>query len=372
MSLTVVQTLPALDVGGVERGTLELSAALVKKRHRSIVVSGGGQLVKQLTDEGGEHILMPIGEKSLFTFQYIKKLRQVLREEKVSILHARSRLPAWISYFAWNNMDTKTRAHFITTVHGPYTVNFYSKIMTRGERVIAISEFIRNYILDNYPSIDSNRIELIHRGVSPQEFPYGYRPPEEWLAKWNSQYPKISGKYLVTLPARITRWKGQEDFLEIIKKSVARNLPVHGLVVGGPHKGKESFLQSLIKATESKGLNDHITFLGHRTDLKNIMAVSNIIFSLAREPEAFGRTALEALSIGVPVIAYDHGGAAEVLKEIFPEGRIPPFDIDSATEKLGEFYKHKPTVKQNNSFTLEYMTEKTIRLYETLARRQNE
>ena len=367
MPLTVVQTLPALDVGGVERGTLELSAALVKKGHRSIVVSAGGRLVKQLQQEGGEHVLLPVGKKSLFTLRYIRQLRKLLQKENVSILHARSRLPAWISYFAWKALEQNSRCHFVTTVHGPYTVNRYSKIMARGEKVIAISGFIRDYIRQNYPGIDANRIEIIYRGVSPQEFPFGYRPSAEWLAAWNNQYPELSGRFLVTLPARVTRWKGQEDFLEIIRKAVARNLPVHGLVAGGPQRGKESFLQHLNEIAETSGLREHITFLGHRSDLKDIMAVSDIVFSLAREPEGFGRTALEALSIGRPVIAYDHGGAAEVLSEIFPQGRVTALDTDAAFEKLAAFYKSIPLVKQHNPFTLDRMTTKTIELYEMLA-----
>lgn len=370
MQLTILQTLPALDVGGVERGTLEVASALVKRGHRSIVVSAGGELVKQLLDQGSEHITLSIGKKSLFTLRYIKQLREILVSEKVSILHPRSRLPAWISFLAWNSMDADIRPHFITTVHGPYTVNSYSKIMMRGERVIAISEYIRDYILKNYPDIDNNKIEVIHRGVSPDEFPRGYQPSSEWLSTWNLQHPQLSGKYVVTLPARVTRWKGQEDFLEIIRTAVARGLPVHGLVAGGPHRGKESFFHSLKEYAKQSGLDNHVTFLGHRSDLKNIMAISDVVFSLAKDPEAFGRTALEALSLGKPVIAYNHGGAAEVLREIFPEGLITPDDVNMAYAKLEEFSKSKPFVSQNNPFTLDLMLTKTINLYEQVAGNQ--
>ena len=367
MSLTILQTLPALDVGGVERGTLEVAAALVKRGHRSIVVSSGGKLVKQLTDQGSEHIALPIGKKSLFTLRYVERLREIISAENISVLHSRSRLPAWISYLAWKSLKNNKRPRFITTVHGPYTVNSYSKIMTRGEGVIAISEYIREYILKNYPDTDTRKIEVIYRGVSPDEFSYGYQPSTKWLSSWAEQHPQLSGKFIITLPARITRWKGHEDFLEIINKSVARNMPVHGLVAGGPHPGKESFYRLLQDRAEKMGIKNHITFLGHRTDLKDIMAVSDVMFSLAREPEAFGRTALEALSLGKPVIAYDHGGAAEVLKEIFPEGRVTPNDTATAFRKLEEFFQALPAVNNHNPFTLDQMLAKTINLYEKLA-----
>ena len=366
MQLTVIQTLPALNVGGVERGTLEIAAALVKKGHRSIVVSAGGRLVQQLVDQGSEHIALPIGEKSLFTLRHIYKLRDILSAENASILHARSRFPAWISYLAWKSMAPDLRPHFVTTVHGPYTVNSYSKIMTKGERVIAISEYIRDYILKNYPQTDEKKIQVIHRGVSPQEYPYGYQPDNQWLLDWNKQFPQLSGKFIITLPARVTRWKGHEDFLEIIRQALARKLPIHALVAGGPHNGKESFFHAIQDTAQKISIADHITFLGHRDDLKNILAVSDVVFSLAKEPEAFGRTALEGLSIGKPVIAYDHGGAAEVLREMFPEGRITPHDINAACDRLERFFNSTPLVKQHNPFTLDRMQTDTINLYESL------
>jgi len=174
--LTVLQVLPALDVGGVERGVLEIAQELVRHGHRSLVISAGGRLVDKLIAGGSEHIALSLGTKSLFTLRHIPKLKQILVGEKVTILHARSRMPAWICYLAWRSMHAGQRPHFVTTVHGPYTVNFYSSVMTRGESVIAISDYIRNYILDNYPGVDKSSIELIHRGVSPEQFPYGYRP----------------------------------------------------------------------------------------------------------------------------------------------------------------------------------------------------
>ncbi len=366
MQLTVLQILPALDVGGVERGTLEIAQALVKAGHRSIVISAGGRLVQQLRDEGSEHIDMAVGKKSLWTLKYVQELRALFRKEKVSVVHARSRLPAWISWLAWHGMNPVNRPRFITTVHGPYSVNPYSRIMVRGERIIAISEFIRDYILKNYSGIDPAVINVIPRGVAPEQFPHGYKPSATWLASWQEKYPHLAGKFLMTLPARITRWKGHEDFIEILQQAVQHGLSVHALVAGAPHGRRQTFYEELIRKAGLYGLANHITFLGHRDDLREIMAVSDVVFSLAQEPEAFGRTALEALSLGVPVIAYDHGGASEVLSALFPAGRVSPLNTRAAFQLLEQFIAARPVVPARNPFTLERMTSNTLALYERL------
>lgn len=139
-------------------------------------------------------------------------------------------------------MDPATRPRLVTTVHGFYSVNAYSAIMTRGERVICVSESVKDYVLKNYPKVPTEKLTVIHRGVDPKEYPYGYKPAEEWLAKWKQDYPQLEGKYVVTLPGRITRWKGQLDFIKVIEALKSREIPVHGLIVGDPHPKKMEFL----------------------------------------------------------------------------------------------------------------------------------
>jgi len=143
----VCQLLPALNGGGVEQGTLEVAAALVREGHRSLVISADGRLLPELLASGSEHITWPIGCKSPLTLRFIPRLRRLLATEGVDVLHARSRLPAWIAWLAWRRMDLATRPHFITTVHGLYSVNAYSAVMTKGERVIAVSGHARDYVL---------------------------------------------------------------------------------------------------------------------------------------------------------------------------------------------------------------------------------
>lgn len=366
--LTVVQTLPALNAGGVERGTVDVAAELVRRGHRAIVVSNGGRLVAELTDIGAEHIALGIGEKSLFTLRHVAALRGLLHDIRADILHSSSRLPAWISFLAWRGMDKNDRPHFITSVHGPYTVNPYSGIMTRGERVIAISEFIKNYILENYPKTDPDTIAVIPRGVDAGKFVHGYRPETKWLDQWRADYPALKDKFIITLPARITRWKGQEDFLKIIALLKARGMNVYGVIAGGAEKKHVNFLKELKLFSTGKNIASAVSFLGHRDDLREIMSVSSLVLSLAKEPEAFGRTALEALSLGIPVVAYDHGGASEVLGAMFPQGLVPPNDIEAAAGLIQKFHQFPPQVPAGNPFTLEKMLDKTIALYNSCAR----
>lgn len=365
--LTVVQMLPALESGGVEKGTLEVGNYLVRHGHRSIVISAGGRLVEPLTREGSEHVQCPVGAKRLATLRYIWKVRELLLRERPDILHLRSRLPAWIGYRAWKGLPPASRPHLVTTVHGPYTPGRYSSVMVRGERVIAISGMIHEYILRNYPWVDPAIIRVIPRGVDPRAYPHGYRPSPEWLARWHAQYPQVAGKYVITLPGRLTRWKGQEDFIRIVAGLKCRGLPVHGVLVGDAHPRKQHYADELRAQVAAAGLAADITFAGHRADLKEIMAASDVVLSLSTDPEAFGRVSLEALTLGVPVAAYDHGGVAEQLAAVFPQGRVPVGDTARAEVLLAGWYAARPAVPAQNPFTLERMLRSTMETYLELA-----
>lgn len=367
--LTVLQILPALHAGGVERGTLEIARYLTQHNHRSLVMSGGGRMVAQLEAEGSSHFTWDIGKKSLTTFRLIPKLRRFLIEHKVDILHLRSRMPAWIGYLAWRGMDPAVRPRLVTTVHGAYTVNAYSAVMTKGERVIAVSETILNYILTHYPKVDPAHIRLIYRGVDPQEFPRGYQPDRTWIAKWRADYPQLSDKVIVTLPGRITRWKGQMEFVELIARLKQTGINVHGLIAGEADDKKRGFLDELQSRIETLGLNKDITLLGHRTDLKDVMAVSNLVLSLSQQPEAFGRTTPEALSLGIPVVGYNHGGVGEVLRALFPVGlvQLQPDNLNALVSTVMHCLSQPCAIAQNDIFTLSNMQSKTLAVYQELS-----
>ncbi len=362
----MLQVLPALHAGGVERGTLEISRHLVQNGHRSLVMSAGGRMLPQLEAEGSTHFNWNIGKKSLFTLRLVPRLRQFLIEQNVDILHLRSRMPAWIGYLAWRTMDPATRPKLVTTVHGAYTVNAYSAVMTKGERVIAVSETIRSYILANYPQVDPALIRLIYRGVDPIEFPRGYQPDNTWLDKWRNDYPQLAGKIVITLPGRITRWKGQQDFIQLIARLKHAGIKVHGVMAGEADPKKRAFLEELKTQIGALNLEHDISMIGHRTDLKEVMAVSDIVLSLSQDPEAFGRTSPEALSLGIPVVGYNHGGVGEVLNALFPAGLVPLGDLDMLENTIKNCLAHPCNIAINEAFTLSNMQKNTLAVYREL------
>ena len=364
--LTVVQVLPQLESGGVERGTLEVGKHLTEHGHRSIVISGGGRMVTQLEREGSRHVTWDIGRKSLWTLRLIPALRHFLKDNRVDILHVRSRMPGWVCYRAWKSMDPATRPHLVTTVHGLYSVNFYSGIMTRGERVIAVSETVRKYILEHYPNTDPNHIRVIPRGVDPALYPHGYRPSPVWREQWQRKHPQLANRRLLCLPGRITRLKGHADFIHLIAELKTRNLPVHGLIVGGADPRKQAYLDDLQTLVRRLNLASDITFTGNRSDLKEIMAISDLVLSLSTQPEAFGRTVLEALSIGIPVLGYGHGGVGEQLARHLPEGAIPLGDQAALANQAAAWLSEPPHVPSTLGDSLSEMLDDTLALYHGL------
>jgi glycosyltransferase involved in cell wall biosynthesis len=365
-SLTVLQLLPALDGGGVEQGTLDVAAALVRQGFRSLVLSDSGRLVPRLLAEGSEHICWPVGRKSVSTLRLVSRLRQLLIDEQVDILHARSRLPAWIAWLAWRGMDPRNRPRFITTVHGLYSVNAYSAVMTKGEWVIAVSECARDYVLDNYPAVVPDRVSVIHRGVDRNIFPEEFRPDEDWMVAWQRQYPQLTDRYIITLPGRINRRKGVFDFIAIVAALKNRGVPVHGLVVGEIPPGKKRFNKELNAAIAAAGVSGVVTFTGFRIDVREVMAISNAVLSVSQQPEAFGRTVNEALSLGVPVAGYAHGGVGEQLESRFPQGSIEPLDRDAMVARLASWFESPPSLQSVKPFLLDEMLDKTLALYKSL------
>lgn len=364
--MKIIQILPELNTGGVERGTLEVGKYLVEQGHQSIVVSNGGRLVEQLEAEGSRHMTLPVHKKHLSSLKQIKVLRRLFEQEQPDILHLRSRLPGWLAWLAWRKMDPQTRPRLVTTVHGFYSINAYSAIMTKGERVICVSNSVNDYILKNYPKVPEERLTVIHRGVDPQEFPYGYRAPPDWLAQWQADYPQLEGKYVVTLPGRITRWKGQLDFVKVIAGLKKKGLLIHGLLVGEPHPKKLEFLEEVKTAIQAADLENDITLVGHRSDLREVMAVSDVVVSCSTDPEAFGRVTLEALALGKPTTGYAHGGVAEQLEALLPEGKISLGDIAAMVDLLNNWQLQTPEPKRENPFTLDSMLQTTTRLYTQL------
>lgn len=374
--LRVLQVLPALDGGGVERGTLEIARALVARGHESAVISAGGRLVAQLEREGSRHIALDLGRKSPSTFLRYRALRRLFAHEGFDIVHVRSRLPAWVAFLAWRGMPADVRPHLVSTVHGLHSVSAYSGIMCRGERVIAVSETVRRHIEEHYvsahwPHVDMAQVVTIPRGVDPQEFPWQYRPTAEWLAAWQAQFPQLAGRYVVTLPGRLTRLKGHHDFITVIGALAAAGLDVVGLVVGGDDPKRPAYAREIRERVAAENLGERVLFLGHRGDMREIYAVSDCVLSLSTRPESFGRTVLEPLSLGRPVVGYAHGGVAEILDALFPFGAVVNGDAKGVAARLVDVLQGGergglPAVIRNERFLLANMQAQTIAVYESL------
>src|SRR5690606_24901534 len=194
ISMKVLQILPELNSGGVERGTLEVASRLAADGHEALVVSNGGRLVPALEAAGTRHFTMPVHRKRPGALVQVAHLRSLLISEKPDILHIRSRLPGWIAWLAWKSLPKMTRPRLVSTVHGFYSVNGYSAVMTRGERVIAVSDSVRSYTVSNYPAAESKSITMIHRGVDPAFYHPGFKPSDGWLEDWQKQNPRLRGK----------------------------------------------------------------------------------------------------------------------------------------------------------------------------------
>ena len=366
--LTVVQLLPQLEVGGVERGTVQIAQALSSAGHRAIVISAGGRLVPELLACGAEHVRLNIGEKRLSSLRHVGALRDYLRANQVDVVHARSRLPAWLGHFALRGLNAATRPAWVTTVHGPYSVNAYSRIMVSGERVIAISDFIRGYITSNYPEVPSTRIVVIPRGVDRADYSYDFTPSATWRAAWHADQGALAGRALMILPARLTRWKGQLDFIEVIALLRQRGLAVHGLIAGAAHARKQAFENELHARVSALGLADDVSFLGQRSDLRELLAISAFACSLTTEPEAFGRTTIEALSVGTPVVGYDYGGTGEILRALYPQGLVKRGDIHGAADRIANLLAAPQPVPRHHPYSVEALQQATLAVYSEVAR----
>lgn len=363
--LTVVQLIPAMNAGGAERSALEIARALVQAGHRSVVVSAGGRLVQQLEAEGSEHITLDIGRKSLLTLTRLGPLRRLLRELKPDIVHARSRLPAWLGWWAIRSLSPQP--HFITTVHGLNSPGRYSSILLRAERVIAVSQTLRDYVLSHYRWLEPGKVRVIPRGIDPDAFPYGHRPDDAWQKAFFAEYPALAGAPLLTLPARGTRLKGHHDAIELLADLKRRGIEARLLLMGVQQPGREAYLAELHELIRSRGLTSQVVMTPPRDDVRDVFAVSALILQLSNKPESFGRTVIEALSLCRPVLGYAHGGVGELLAELYPAGRVPLGDRERLVERAAELLRVAPPISPLQSYRLIDMQQATLALYDEVA-----
>ena len=365
----ILQVLPELRSGGVERGTVEISRAIVQAGGVALVASCGGSMVSQIQQVGAKHITLPLASKNPFTI-WLNSLRlaKIIRKHKVDIVHARSRAPAWSAWLA----ARETGCKFITTFHGTYGLQNdwkrkYNSIMTRGDLVIAISHFIAEHIQQNY-EIDPAKIRIIHRGVDLQLFnPQAHSA--ERMIELAKEWRLPEDLPMILFPGRFARWKGQDVFVKALSKLPHRNFFA---VILGDDKGHPNYREEIEKLIVDLGLSGHVRIARHTQFVTEAYMLSRLVVATSVEPEAFGRVVLEAQAMGKPVIATNHGGPQETVIDKETGLLVPPNDIGtlalaidnvlSMPEDLYEQVK-MDAIANAERFSLEQMCEQTIRVY---------
>ncbi len=362
--LTVVQLLPALHSGGVERSTLEIAQALVDAGHRAIVVSAGGRLVQPLLDSGAEHLALDIGRKSLLTLRHVVALRRLFAETGADIVHARSRLPAWLGWHALRGLPEGRRPHWVTTMHGLNSPGRYSAIMASGERVICVSKTVRDYLLAHYPATDPGRLRVIPRGVDVAQFPHVARADRRPRLAVAAQHPALAGDGpLLLLPGRGTRLKGHVHALRLLAALRGQGLPARLWMPGAREPGREAYVRELEQLAATLDVADALAITAPTVQIAQAYAASDLVLQLSDKPEAFGRTVLEALAVGRPVLGWSHGGVGELLAELQPSGAVAPGDGAALAARARELLQHPPSLPRRIPFTLQTMQRATLDTY---------
>lgn len=370
--LTVVQLLPALEAGGVERSALEIAEALVRAGHRAIVVSNGGRLLPRLEALGAEHVTLDIGRKSPLVLRHVPALRRLFREVDADIVHARSRLPAWLARFALRGIRGRkppaSVPRFVTTAHGLNSPSRYSAIMARGERVICVSGCVRDYLLRHYPGTDPQRLVVIPRGVDPQAFPRAPMPDRAARARIAAGHPQLAGDGpLLLMPGRGTRLKGHADAIALLANLRTSGIDARLWMPGALQDGREAYLAELEDLAHAADVEDAVAITEATDDIAGAYAASDLVLQLSRKPESFGRTVIEALSVGRPVLGWAHGGVGELLQGLQPAGAVGPFDMAALASAARNLLAHPPVPAATmQAYRLGAMQEATLALYQSL------
>tara|TARA_B100001250_G_scaffold100299_1_gene84349 strand:- start:2922 stop:4025 length:1104 start_codon:yes stop_codon:yes gene_type:complete len=356
--LRIIQILPTLNTGGVERGVLDFNKYLIGKGHESYVISNGGRQVKNLIDDGGKHIHLQIAEKSLFTLFQAKKLADVINEISPDIIHIRSRIPAWVLQLS-KLFIKNPRPLIFSTFHGLYSTPFYSRIMASFDRVIAISKTVETYIYENYEKHLKKPPMLIYRGSDESYFSPNFEPKQGYVDNFYKKMPSLLDKKILAFPGRLSSWKGQESFIKLISE-----LPDNfsGLIVGPYKNAKKKYFKQLEKLVENYNIKNRVFFYNAKDDIREIYYLSDLVMNLSTTPEPFGRTILEAAMMNKKIIGWDRGGVGEVLDMFFPLGKVEFGNFKSLVETV-ENLSISDDKPSNVFLTSELMHSKTVSFY---------
>lgn len=357
----ILQVIPDLSAGGAERTTVEVAEALTMAGAKALVVSAGGRLEGELRRAGGELIkLEGIGSKNPFhMWANYRRLDTVVRENKVQLIHARSRAPAWSSLWAARN----SKLPFVTTYHGIYKSlggpkRLYNSVMARGEKVIANSEFTADHIRTQHPWAAS-RIVVIPRGVDVAKFSADAVSEERrmgLLRDW--RIPHEPDTPIILLPARLTGWKGHREAIDAAAILAGRRHLKWRMVFAGDSQGRENYEDELRDLIGSHKLDDRIAMVGHCGDMPAAMALAEIVIAPSNEPEAFGRVAIEAGAMGKAVVGSDLGAQREVIADGETGLLVEPGNASSLATAMITLLESPETRKTLGSAALSRVREK--------------
>ncbi len=332
--LTVCQVIPTLVAGGAERGAVDIAAALVAAGGRAIVVSGGGPMVHELTRAGAKHIEMNVASKNPFTIRRnARLLAKLVRSERIDILHARSRAPAWSAWRA----ARKTKTPFVTTFHAAYKFKSeakrrYNAVMAKGDRMIAVSDYIADYIRKFYAPEES-RIVTIPRGIDFVRFDRA-RVSDERMVKLLSAWRVPDDLRVLLMPARLSRIKGHSILIEALAQRLrAGKRDIYTVIVGATEE-KDPYRRELEALIAKRGLEGLVRIVDHCADMPAAYALASAVVAPSIVPEGFGRVPVEAQAMGRPVIATDIGGFRETIAQGETGLLIPPGDVTALAQAI--------------------------------------
>ncbi|SDR37182.1 Glycosyltransferase involved in cell wall bisynthesis [Rhizobiales bacterium GAS191] len=382
---TILQIIPSLDAGGAERTTIDVASGLAEAGARAIVASEGGRLVAELQAKGGEWARFPAATKNpLKIATNIGRLKRLCRDEGVALVHARSRAPAWSALMAARSL----KIPFVTTFHGIYAGRaapklLYNSVMSRGDVVIANSRYTAELIGKLYP-VARERIEVIYRGTDLSIFTPSSVSPER-VERLRAAWGVAPGRRIVLLAARLTGWKGQKIFIEAARRLLAGGLQDAAFVMAGDAQGRDNYVRDLDQLIVQHGLNDWVRRVGHCTDMPAAFLAAAAVAVPSTEPEAFGRSAVEAQALGTPVIVTDLGAVPETVlaPPDAPAGertgwRIPASDPQALADAIAAALSLRASQRAamqararahvEAHFSLEGMVNATLGIYERLMR----
>lgn len=329
----IMQVIPELSAGGAEQGCIDIAAAIVKAGGTSIVVSNGGDRIHELGRSGAEHISMPVHSKNpLVMMNNVKRLRKIIRERDVNIVHARSRAPAWSCYRAARLAGIS----FITTCHAAYKFEknlkrLYNSVMAKGDRVISISNFITNYLQESY-HIHPTKIRLVYRGISLNKFHPNLVTPERMI-KLSKEWRLPDGAKVILMPGRISRIKGHEFLIEAVSRFKDKDIVC---VFVGSDQGRKAYREELDKLIKDKGLEGRVRIVPHCNDMPAAYMLANVAVCASIVPEGFGRVPVESQAMGRPTIATSHGATGETIKPNETGWLVESGNVDEMYEAIKE------------------------------------